>query len=508
MVYIISNYKGSTLLLTAIEYFVVINMKRTFLILLSIIIFALTGCGQDYSSEERTTEAVQNKFPKISYNSTEKPYYQNDNHIVAVAENGYYFVRNLPFSVGLDNFASIRYYRLESDNDNKSSASESYGKMLYYYDINSETVTPLCSKVNCKHNTVECEAYFDTVEGNSDSGGFVYYNKQIYMVAYDNKSGMKVVSYDEHGMNQKDESVISNDPEYLPYTGGKNDICIFNGNVYCWGIKNISSIENAALSEIVLFKTNLSSKKTEIIMTLQENAEQTKYTKDFNCDIEIANNKMYVKTCTYDKAKDMFTYILYETEDKEGKSFEEILRSDVPRDCNNRIDGENYSNLKSFAVDNEENVFYVDELKSEGLSISAVLCKYNIKTQETKVIYDLGEVVAYSVMCDDEYIYLNQFVGTFSEDSIKILDKEGQEKYVKIYTNEEPNGYESCSFVGVDDRYVIISTSCKSNFTFNQETINNNTNRTDTDKYAVLRKDSIGSGKEEWIEMYNGMFVQ
>ena len=111
-------------------------------------------------------------------------------------------------------------------------------------------------------------------------------------------------------------------------------------------------------------------------------------------------------------------------------------------------------------------------------------------------------------MCDDEYIYLNQYGGTHSKCSIKILDKEGQEKYVKTYTNDEINGFERCSFVGVDDRYVIISTSCKSNFTFNQETINNNTNQTDTDKYAVLRKDSIGTGKEEWIEMYNGMFVQ
>ena len=483
-------------------------MKRIFLMLLSIIFCALTGCGHDYSREERTTEAVQNKFPDIIYNSTEKPYYQKDNHIVAIAENGYYFVRNLPLSVSLDNFVSMKYHRLDSYNDIKGSDSKSYGKMLYYYDINSEKATPLCSKVNCMHNTVECEAYFDTVEGNSDGGGFVYYNKRIYMVSYDNKQGMKVVSYDEHGMNQKDESIISNDPEYLPFVGGNNDICIFNGNVYCWGIKNISSIENAALSEIALFKTNPSSKKTETIMTLQESADQTKYTKDFNCDIEVANNKMYVKTCSYDKVQDMFTFVLYESGENEDNSFREIIRSNVPRDCNNRIDGEIYASLKSFAVDSKENIFYVDELKSEGLSISAVLCKYNIKTKETKEIYNLGTVVGYSVMCDDEYIYLNQYGGTHSKCSIKILDKEGQEKYVKTYTNDEINGFERCSFVGVDDRYVIISISCKSNFTFNQETINNNTNQTDTDKYAVLRKDSIGTGKEEWIVMYNGMFVQ
>ena len=87
-------------------------MKRIFLMLLSIIFCALTGCGHDYSREERTTEAVQNKFPNIIYNSTEKPYYQKDNHIVAIAENGYYFVRNLPLSVSLDNFVSMKYHRL------------------------------------------------------------------------------------------------------------------------------------------------------------------------------------------------------------------------------------------------------------------------------------------------------------------------------------------------------------------------------------------------------------
>lgn len=74
-------------------------MKRFITILIMLILFGITGCGSgaDYSSEEITTEAMQNEqneISKINYNFDKNPYYQKDNHNVVAAEEGYYFVRN------------------------------------------------------------------------------------------------------------------------------------------------------------------------------------------------------------------------------------------------------------------------------------------------------------------------------------------------------------------------------------------------------------------------------
>ncbi|MDO5381640.1 MAG: hypothetical protein Q4F06_02830 [Eubacteriales bacterium] len=471
-------------------------MRKKFICIAMVIVCianTLIGCGADYSSEELVTQDVQNKFPEFSFNSDEQPYYQKDNHIIAVAEKGYYFVRNFP-SGYLDNFTNTKYFRLEEDRNILSADSKSYGKMIYFYDINTDTVTPLCSKVDCKHNTTSCQAYFDTVEGDEDGGGFVYYNHRLYMVSYDNKAGMKLVSYDEHGSNQKDECVINSNPEYIPYFGGNNDVCIFNGYVFSCGKRNKSS-RDPINSEIVLFRTKMTDKTTEILLTLEETTEQFKYTKNFNCDIEVADNKMYIKTCSYNVEQDIFTYVLYESE---GENLKEILRTNAPRDCNNRAEGEIYASIKGFAIDNNRNLYYVDEVESQGLFLKAELWKYDLDTKTKNKIYDLTNTIGYSVMCDDKYIYLNQYKGNSDISRLVIIDKDGNEVYVKQYSDK-------CDLAGVDDRYVIIRTSCKSNFSFNEET---KSSPTDTYKYAALKKTSIGTGNEEWLQIYNGMFIQ
>ena len=52
---------------------------------------------------------------------------------------------------------------------------------------------------------------------------------------------------------------------------------------------------------------------------------------------------------------------------------------------------------------------------------------------------------------------------------------------------------------------MIIRTDNISDFSFNN--LEDNT-IIDSDKFAVLDKSLIGTGKEEWIEMYNGNFIQ
>ncbi len=160
---------------------------------------ALSACGKNYSGEEVTTVTYENKFPDFVYNSNDFQYYIKDNHKIAVAEDGYYFARN--YSVKSDNMINSKYYQDDSKDKTSNSEENAYGKILYYYDVNSETVTPLCSKIDCKHNNVECEAYFDA--GGENDGGFVYYKHRLYMISYDDTSGTKLISFDENGHDKR-----------------------------------------------------------------------------------------------------------------------------------------------------------------------------------------------------------------------------------------------------------------------------------------------------------------
>lgn len=453
-----------------------------------IMAFIVVGCGKNYSDEIIETKAEQDKFPEFAYDISENPYYQKDNHMIAIAENGYYFARNIFVGRDFDNLRKGNYSRVESYYSNAISDLKPYGKLIYYYDINTEKVTPLCSKADCKHNTVQCEAYFANVENGRD-GGFVYYNHRLYMVGYDGNSGIKLLSYDEHGKNQTNECTIWEDPNYTPYVNGDNDLCILNDNVYSWGIKNDSS-DKEIQYEIVLFQTKMSEGKTDKILTFRQTAEQFQYTKDFLCDLEVANNKLYVKTCSIDN--DIFSYTLYELE-QGTQELKEILKTNAPIDCDKRIDGEFYASIKGFCVDNDGNIYYVDEISNQGLNLKVNLCKFNTATKNIDIIYEIDNLIGYNLMCDNENIYFNN--GGSSISSLIIMDKDGKEKYVKEYTD-------SCDLVGIDDRYLIVRVGLDCNLLPNDNT------RLDTCKLAVLGKNTIGTGNEEWKQMYNGMFMQ
>ena len=251
-------------------------MKKTLVAIMILSACALSACGKNYSGEEVTTVTYENKFPDFVYDSNDFQYYIKDNHKVAVAEDGYYFARN--YSVKSDNMINSKYYQDDSKDKTGNSDESAYGKILYYYDVNSETVTTLCSKIDCKHNNVECEAYFDA--GGENDGGFVYYKHRLYMISYDDTSGTKLISFDENGHDKKEYCVINDNPEYVPYGGGTNDLCIFKNAVYSWGKRTVS-IESQTI-EIVLYRTDLKTNKTEKIMSYEKSAAQNSYLKDFD----------------------------------------------------------------------------------------------------------------------------------------------------------------------------------------------------------------------------------
>ena len=97
----------------------------------------------------------------------------------------------------------------------------------------------------------------------------------------------------------------------------------------------------------------------------------------------------------------MFIYTIYCTQ---GENLTELMKSYAPRDCNKRIEGNEYASIKGYAV-NAKYIYYIDELSSDKLDIEAALFRYNVKTGEKEKIYDLPDTMAYDLQCDDDYIY-------------------------------------------------------------------------------------------------------
>lgn len=469
-------------------------MKKIIAAILIASVCALSACGKDYSEEEVSLIASENKFPDFLYDSNNSQYYTKDNHKLAVAEDGYYFARN--YNIQSDNLVNSIYYRDKFDAQTIDLAGKPYGKIIYFYDINSGTTTPLCSKIDCKHDDTECEAYFDA--GGENDGGFVYYGHRLYMLSYDDSYGTKLISFDENGHDEKEFCVINNNPEYIPYGGGTNDLCIFKDAVYSWGKRTVS-VEAQTL-EIVLYRTDMNTKKTEEIMSYEKSAVQNKYSKNFECDIQVDKDVLYIKMCEYDENNDMFTYIVYSTQ---GGELTEVMETHAPRDCNKRIEGNDYASIKGYAV-NGNYIYYIDELSSHELDLNAALFRYNLLTGEKEKIYDMPDTMAYDVQCDDDYIYI---VRCLSSDVIKgelcILDNDADIVYQKEY-----NGFVSLS--ACDERYIIMSTeqakTVYDEFLGNGEDVREL--KEDSVLMIMLRKDDIDSENRNWELMFNGKFMQ
>ncbi|MDO5382959.1 MAG: hypothetical protein Q4F06_09645 [Eubacteriales bacterium] len=143
-------------------------MKTCAVIFLFIIVFSISACGG-----------------KNNYVMDNEPqYYMGPN--AAASENGYYYLAAPPVFNG----------------------TEGYRNYLYYYDINDEISVPLCSKIGCKHDDENCEAYLS--ESNCLGSHIWYINGRIYMIERTSEQDT-LVSYDSKKRNKRTEAVLSVD---------------------------------------------------------------------------------------------------------------------------------------------------------------------------------------------------------------------------------------------------------------------------------------------------------
>ena len=465
-------------------------MKKIKVIGLSLLLFLLCGCGKAYEGEEVTKQSVEHKFPEFEYDSSKTQWNLSDNHKIAVTETGYYFVRNASLLDEAFPYSSI----------------DVPCKVLYYYDIDTDKANPVCSKIGCEHNDNQCDAYFNNFEG-ADLSGFVYYDKRLYMLSYDKKNGTNLISYNNQGMDKKEEMKLCVDPNYIPRVGQNNDFTIFEGYVYFWVVKYDN---NEMLAKNCFYRKKLgSSDDAELLLSNDETKEQNSKTSNSKFgSICVVDNELFVMNWIYENESNIMKYELYKVEADKGVVL--LLQNECTW-SEKRSENDNQMNLSEFCVDEDNNLYYVDEYND-----TKVVYMYNLKTNEKVKIYeDNGKNIF--VMCDNQYVYIS-VVGDKEDTKLIITDHSGKiiyERKIGILEVMKKNseGAVNAYFVGVDSRYVIVRLENRADFSFNEEYVEEKmgdiselfVKKTDTYKYALLLKSSIGTGNEEWIQMYNGM---
>ena len=170
--------------------------KQSLLVTICLIMLASAGCGSskyiddglfeseaEIKSEPETAAADADapKFPDYKYDQENAQ--RMDTESMAVSEQGFYYI--------IDN-------------------------ILFFYDIDSGLNTPLCSRVDCKHDDKDCDAYaassdpvVDQVTGKADlscncyQGKLFFYDGSLYMIERTKESDFLLCRYDSRFDNRE-----------------------------------------------------------------------------------------------------------------------------------------------------------------------------------------------------------------------------------------------------------------------------------------------------------------
>ena len=197
-----------------------IHMQRYYktIAIMLICSLLLTGCTTRNSGQEDDTEV------KTSYEFNADKSQVSEKSRSAYSENGYYYLMN---------------------------------GILWFYDINNNIATVVCSNANCEHKDENCNAYlmdehsYDpldlagvTVKGLGNQ--LWYIDGYIYIIERD-ESGDYLVQYDQAFFNRKKICKITEDGEVLgmPSVNVEGTMAIYDGYLYYFSVKPVNANELA-----------------------------------------------------------------------------------------------------------------------------------------------------------------------------------------------------------------------------------------------------------------------
>lgn len=197
-----------------------IHMQRYYktIAIMLICSLLLTGCTTRNSGQEDDAEV------KTSYEFNADKSQVSEKSRSAYSENGYYYLMN---------------------------------GILWFYDINNNIATVVCSNANCEHKDENCNAYlmdehnYDpldlagvTVKGLGNQ--LWYIDGYIYIIERD-ESGDYLVQYDQAFFNRKKICKITEDGEVLgmPSVNVEGTMAIYDGYLYYFSVKPVNANELA-----------------------------------------------------------------------------------------------------------------------------------------------------------------------------------------------------------------------------------------------------------------------
>lgn len=149
--------------------------RKLFYLIPAFAVMIFVGC----SNKGRSSENVDYEYSDYVFDNDAPQYYMSNSS--AAAPSGYYFIGDAAISTGSERF-------------------------LYYFDMVNKSVMPLCTKLNCEHNSQDCDAYVS--DKSRVTGGLWYYNNRLYMIERTDEKDL-LVSYDKTGRDKKTEAVLS-----------------------------------------------------------------------------------------------------------------------------------------------------------------------------------------------------------------------------------------------------------------------------------------------------------
>ncbi len=254
-------------------------MKKLSIIFLAIILFsAFCGCANNSSSPEQKLNAAEIKANISSkyYNYKTDCQFGKTNsptpQFATKGEDGYYIV---------------------TDNG-----------YLLYTDITSGTVTPLCNKPNCMHDTNKCYAFISSSDNIAYNNGYIYYDylasddnsneygTSVRRIAADGSGSSETVYNCDHNIydwivhrgnlyiavcefdpNHKNSEFGRSKLTQIPIDDPKNASLLYDSQEY---LPFASFSYLAAFDRYVYFDTDYQNKKEDIVETLYSYDIKTK----------------------------------------------------------------------------------------------------------------------------------------------------------------------------------------------------------------------------------------
>ena len=186
---------------------------KTFILPVLLLFVFLSGCispaefTADPASEAGSSSEAQVRFPDYVYDPEEARYYSG-NYAVS-NEDGYYLAAN---------------------------------RVLYFYDIQKDTMFPLCTKASCLHKDPACEAYIFDVErsdeyvngwaANARIGWICHDRGQLYTIGVNPDKGTVLFRYDKD-YHKREEIVWLADYEKAPFIRCIEDSILFHDR-FCY----------------------------------------------------------------------------------------------------------------------------------------------------------------------------------------------------------------------------------------------------------------------------------